>query len=155
MGFRQERPCRQARFVSKKREQEVHERNLFATIHNNTSHVSSFLRCVVAMLADTGCALQRMAGRESIRVVATMQSNLTPNVERIVKNWFPSLVTMDYVKLGSTCMLDFVVPPECKIQSSWVIKVTDNNVEESHSKSGFSLVEKKTDGVSLIIWCHQ
>jgi hypothetical protein len=90
-----------------------------------------------------------MGGAESLRIVATMQSSLPPNVERIVGNWFPHIVTMEHLKVTPATSL---VPIEDKVQSSWSIKVgNDDDIE----KWGFSIVEKKSNGAKGIVWDQQ
>jgi hypothetical protein len=87
-----------------------------------------------------------MGGAESLRIVATMQSSLPPNVERIVGNWFPHIVTMEHLKIAPGTP---VVPIEDKAQSTWSIKVGNDDSIETW---GFSVVEKKSDGAKGIVW---
>jgi len=103
---------------------------------------------LLAILAGTGETLQKMVGAESLRVVATMQSSLTPNVERIVGNWFPNVVTMEQLKSTPAP----AIPMVDKIQSSWAIKLGQDDI---NSKWGFSVVEKQSDGANVIMWGQQ
>ena len=107
---------------------------------NSHSHHPFFLS-TVALLAETGNTLKQM-GADSLHIIATMKLSLPSNVERLVRNWYPHVVTME--QHGPTSNN---VPKEDTIQSSWLVKL-----EAGESPLGFSVVQKKSDGASVIVW---
>ena len=101
----------------------------------------------VALLAETGNTLARM-GADSLLVIATMRLSLPPNVERVVRNWYPSMINVEQ----QVCKMEHSVPKGDTIQSSWVAKLADN---DGKNQIGFSVVERNSDGESVILWSQR
>lgn len=101
----------------------------------------------MAILAETGNTLARM-GTDSLFVMATMRLSLPPNVERVVRNWYPAMIHVEQ-QLGK---MEHSVPKDNTIQSSWVAKLVDN---DGGNQIGFAVVQRKSDGEVVILWSQR
>lgn len=101
----------------------------------------------MALLAETGNTLARM-GADSLLVMATMRLSLPPNVERVVRNWYPGIINVEQ-QAGK---MEDSVPKGDTIQSSWVAKLVD---DDGKNQIGFSVVQRNSDGEVVILWTQR
>lgn len=103
--------------------------------------------CPVALLAETGKTLERM-GTDPLLIMATTRLTIPLNAERIVRNWYPRIVTVE-----QRCGKPHWCPPNGDvIQSSWLAKLNDSDRGAAIS---FCVMRKKTKAENVIVWGQQ
>jgi hypothetical protein len=100
----------------------------------------------VAVLADSGKTLERI-GADPVFVMATTRLPLPLNVERIVRNWYPRVVTVEQ----RCAKPHWCLPSGEATQSDWLIKLDDS---DKRAVIGFS-VAMKADAERVILWSRQ
>ncbi|KAI2490625.1 hypothetical protein MHU86_23953 [Fragilaria crotonensis] len=102
---------------------------------------------ILALLAETGKTLERM-GTDPLLIMATTRLTIPLNAERIVRNWYPRIVTVE-----QRCGKPHWCPPNGDvIQSSWLAKLNDSDRGAAIS---FCVMRKKTKAENVIVWCQQ